>query len=154
MPDMTPPRQRQSAQDRDEIERFKRDVNLSELAASLGYRLVLREQSGRSKWRGSTASSISMRHPDTDDKIIIRRDRDRHWTYFSVRSDTDNGTVIDFLQQRGARGLGEIRKQLRAWLHEDRPKVPVELYRRSIAAQERNEAGAAEEYRRARAAPS
>jgi hypothetical protein len=115
----------------DELERFKRDVNLTELAASLGYHVIQRGRSAAGAWRGSVASSISMRHPDNDDKVVIRRDRDGHWTYFSVRRARDNGTVIDFLQNRGARTLGEIRKQLREWLHEDRPVVPVELYRRN-----------------------
>ena len=137
-----------------ELERFKRDVNLTELAASLGYRLVLREQSGRGKWRGSTASSISMRHPDTDDKIIIRRDRDGHWTYFSVRNDRDNGTAIDFLQNRGTRSIGDVRKQLRAWLGQDRPAVPVDLFRRFVDARPRDEAAADLAYGRARSTPS
>jgi hypothetical protein len=59
-----------------ELERFKREVNLTELAASLGYRLVQRGQTASGRWRGSSAASISMRHPETDDKVIIRRDRD------------------------------------------------------------------------------
>ena len=42
---------------------------------------------------GSTAASIMMRHPGTDDKIIIGRETDGHWTYFSLRKDEDNGTV-------------------------------------------------------------
>ena len=120
----------------DELERFKRQVNLTELAASLGYKLVHREQrrtsTGKVRWRGSTAASIMMRHPGTDDKIIVGRGADGHWTYFSVRRDDDNGTVVDFLQNRGVRGLGAVRKQLRAWLHEDRPVVPVQLYRSEV----------------------
>jgi hypothetical protein len=138
----------------DELERFKREVNLTELAATLGYRLVRRERSAGGKWRGSTVASISMRHSGTDDKVIIRRDRDGHWTYFSIRSDADNGTVIDFLQRRGSPSLGAIRKQLRAWLHEDRPPVPVELYRRDVAAQKRDEAAVAAAYERAGVARS
>jgi Toprim-like len=136
----------------DELERFKRDVNLTELAASRGYRLVDRERSAEGKWRGSTQASISMRNPDTDDKIIIRRDRDGHWTYFSVRDDRDNGTVVDFLQRRGQPSLGGIRKELRLWLRVDRPKLPVELYRPSVQIRERDEAAAAAAYSNARAA--
>lgn len=40
-----------------------------------------------------------MRHPSTDDKIVIRVEGDGHWTYFSVRDARDNGTIIDFLQR-------------------------------------------------------
>ncbi|HZL17081.1 MAG TPA: toprim domain-containing protein [Polyangia bacterium] len=135
----------------DELERFKRDVNLTELAASRGYRLVDRERSAEGKRRGSTQASISMRHPDTDDKIIIRRDRDGHWTYFSVRDDRDNGTVVDFLLRRGHPSLGAVRKELRLWLRVDRPKMPVALYRPSVRIHERDEAAAAAAYSRARA---
>jgi hypothetical protein len=55
-------------------------VELTELAASLGYDLDRGSHSG-------SRSSFAMRHPATDDKIIVRRDRDGHWTYFSVRDD-------------------------------------------------------------------
>jgi hypothetical protein len=136
----------------EELERFKRDVNLTELAASHGYRLVDRERSAEGKWRGSTQASVSMRHPDIDDKIIIRRDRDGHWPYFSVRDDRDNGTVVDFLQRRGQPSLGGIRKELRLWLRVDRPKLPVELYRPSVQIQERDAAAAAAAYSSASAA--
>lgn len=122
-----------------ELERFKRDINLTELAASYGYRLVERERSAAGRWRGSTQASISMRHPTTDDKIVIRRDRDGHWTYFSVRDDADNGTVIDFVQRRRVGGLGSVRKELRAWLHEDRPRMPVQLFRPNVRKQTRDE---------------
>ncbi|HVV53331.1 MAG TPA: toprim domain-containing protein [Polyangia bacterium] len=134
----------------DELEHFKRDVNLTELAASLGYRFVGRVRSAAGGWGGSTASSISMRNPDSDDKVIIRRDRDGHWTYFSVRTDRDNGTVIDFLQKRGARTLSDVRKQLRAWLREDRPIIPIDLYRRDVAPVARDEDATAATYAEAR----
>jgi len=146
----TLPSHRPTVRQDDELDRFKRLVNLTELAASRGYRLVLREQSAAGKWRGSTAASILMRHPGTDDKIVIGRDSDGHWTYFSVRDNHDNGTVVDFLQARGVRSLGAVRQQLRAWLHEDRPPVPVELYRRDVAKQTYDEAAAAAAYAQAR----
>jgi hypothetical protein len=125
----------------DELERLKRAVNLTELAASLGYRLVDRERSGNGRWRGSTPASVSMRHSGRDDKIVIRRDRDDHWTYFSVRDDRDNGTVVDFLQRRRAQNLGDVRKELRAWLRLDRPRVPPQLYRPNLQTRVRDAAG-------------
>jgi Toprim-like/Protein of unknown function (DUF3991) len=136
----------------EELERFKRDVNLTEFAAGRGYRLVGRERSAEGKWRGSTRSSVAMRHPDTNDKIIIRRDRDGHWTYFSVRDDSDNGTVVDFLQRRWQMSLGDVRKELRDWLRVDRPRTPIELYRPSVQIQERDGSAAAAAYSSARAA--
>jgi hypothetical protein len=137
----------------DELERFKRDVNLTELAASLGYRLVDRERSAGGKWHGSSQASVSMRNPDTDDKIIIRRDRDGHWTYFSVRDDRDNGTVVDFVQRRGQPSLGAVRKELRLWLGVDRPRLSPQLYRRNLKAQVRDPAAVNSTYASAASAP-
>ena len=57
---------------------------------------------------------------DSGDKIAVIRRADEkgalHWLYFSVRDDRDNGTIIDFLQNRGGGSLGEVRKTLRLWL--------------------------------------
>lgn len=97
-----------------ELDRFKR-INLAEYAASRGYRLVGREPTPNGGWRSSTSSSRLMRHPTTNDKIVLRIDRDGHWTYFSVRDDRDNGTIIDFLQRREARTLAAVRQELRGW---------------------------------------
>ena len=93
----------------EELERFKREINLGEYAASLGYQ-VDRQKSSR--------ASLAMRHPGTGDKIIIARSgADQHWTYFSVRDDRDNGTILDFVARRHpAMNLGKIRQELRWWL--------------------------------------
>jgi hypothetical protein len=151
---MTPYSHRPRAADGDELDRFKREINLTELAASYGYRLVERERSAAGNWRGSTAASISMRNPSTDDKVVIRRDRDGHWTYFSVRDDSDNGTVIDFVQRRRAGGLGGVRKELRTWLREDRPRVPLQLYRPNVRTQARDERAVRTAFESARAGHS
>jgi hypothetical protein len=120
----------------DELEQFKREVNLTELAASLGYAI-----------EGSKGgASVTMRRGRDDDKIVVRRGADGHWTYFSVRDDGDNGTVIDFLQNRRVRSLGDVRRQLRDWLRIDRPRVAPELYRQTPAARDRDVAGIRRSY--------
>lgn len=129
----------------EELERFKRAVNLSEFAASLGYQLVRGQRS---------AASVAMRHPGTDDKIIIRRDRDDHWTYFSVRDDHDNGSIVDFLQRRKSLTLGEVRKELRLWLREDRPRPPAEHFRETLGARTRGPDAIAAAYNNAAVAES
>ena len=110
----------------DELDRYKR-INLAEYAASHGYRLVRREPTKSGGSRGSTRSSLLLRHPANDDKIVVRLDVDGHWTYFSVRNDRDNGTIIDFVQRRGARDLTAVRQQLRTWSGQDRAPVPEYL---------------------------
>ena len=69
----------------DELERFKRDVNLTELAATLGYGSSI--ASGRPGESGVAAplpaSRCATLTPTT--KSSSGRDRDGHWTYFSIR---------------------------------------------------------------------
>jgi len=87
-----------------EIDDFKRRINLTEYAAAQGYALDRKE---------SSRNSVTMRGPG-DDKIIIGKDANSgHWIYFSVRDDADNGTIIDFIQNRQRFDLGEVRKALR-----------------------------------------
>jgi len=90
-----------------EIERFKTDIDLRAYAAGHGYELDRKES-----WRGSSV----MRHPATDDKVIIKRSSDGHYIYFSVRQDDDNGSIIDFVQKRMHLSLGAVRKELRPWI--------------------------------------
>jgi hypothetical protein len=90
----------------DELEDFKSNINLTEYAAGQGY--VLDK-------RASSRSSAVMRRPDGD-KIVIARGQDRHWIYFSVRDEADNGSIVDFVQKRRGLKLGRIRQELRLWV--------------------------------------
>ena len=108
----------------DELKRFKSEINLTEFAAGLGYRLDRRESS-----RGSAV----MRHPVTDDKIVIARDeRDGHWIYFSVRDERDNGTIVDFLQRRGHRTIPEVSRELHSWIGGAASGVATEIHRAEV----------------------
>src|ERR1700736_3562482 len=101
----------------DELETFKTDINLTEYAAASGYRLDR---------KASSRNSVVMVHPERD-KIIIAVDRDRHWIYFAIGEDTDNGSIIDFVQKRKGGNLGDVRSALRPWLFE---LAPSKTYRR------------------------
>ncbi len=89
-----------------ELERFKVEIDLRAFAAGQGYAWDKKES-----WRGSCV----MRHADGD-KIVIKRDADGHYVYFSVRSDSDNGSVIDFCLNRQGLNLGQVRQALRPWV--------------------------------------
>lgn len=89
-----------------ELETFKTGIDLRVYAAGQGYALDQRES-----WRGCSV----MRSADGSDKIIIKRDDDGHYVYFSVHRDEDSGSIIDFIQQRRRMNLGAVRKELRAW---------------------------------------
>ncbi len=101
-----------------EIEQFKRDVDLVAFSVSKGYRVDRRE---------SSQSSKVLRHDATGDKLIVSRAADGHWQYFSVRDREDNGTIIDFIQKREQKSLGEVRRELRGWTHTWPPQLPVRL---------------------------
>lgn len=101
---------------RDELDTFKRQINLTEYAAAQGYTLD-RPHSSR--------NSVAMKGP-TGDKIVIARDEGNGaWIYFSVHDDSDNGT-IDFVDHRRRMSMGEIRKELRPWIGQgvNPPKRP------------------------------
>jgi hypothetical protein len=96
-----------------ELEAFK-NIDLRVYAASHGYVIDPHES-----WRGSAV----MRHA-TGDKIIIKRDSDGHYVYFSVRDDSDHGTIIDFAKLRLGASLGAVRKELRRWVGTSSSAIP------------------------------
>jgi hypothetical protein len=98
-----------------ELDAFKRDIDLRQFAASLGYQIDKRDS-----WRGSTV----LRHGA--DKIVVRRNRNGHYVFFSVRDDRDHGSIIDFLQRRRHLTLGAVRQILRPWL--GRPAAALPLF--------------------------
>lgn len=92
----------------DELEHFKQRINLVEYAEAKGYEIDRHE---------SSRASVVMRK--AEDKIIIATDsKDGHSVYFSVRNESDNGSIIDFVQRRQGLNLGQTRKELRPWIGE------------------------------------
>lgn len=100
----------------DELHRFKSDIHLLQYAIErYGYR--------RDRAASSRASQV-LRHPTSNDKIVVRRAADGHWTYFSVRDERDNGTILDFIKERGGhRSLGPVCEELRGWFGIARPQA-------------------------------
>jgi hypothetical protein len=69
-----------------ELDRFKRDTHLVGFAVQrYGY---VRDR------RESSRACHVLRHLGPNDKIVVRKSQDGHWTYFSVRDSGDNGTII------------------------------------------------------------
>ena len=97
-----------------ELESFKIGIDLRAYAAEQGYQLDRKES-----WRGSAV----MRHPNGD-KIVIKRDDDNHYVYFSVRQDNDSGSIIDFVQYRQRLSLGAVRKELRPYIGLPSSRLP------------------------------
>lgn len=93
--------------DESELERFKVEICLADVAAGYGYVLDTRE---------SSRASLVMRRASDGDKIVVATAPDKHGVYFSVRNEADNGSVIDFVMHREGVNLGLARKILRPWL--------------------------------------
>ena len=89
----------------DEIETFKTRISLSAYAAGQGFTLDR---------KSSSRNSVVMR--SNSDKVVIAKASDQHWIYFSVHDDNDNGSIIDFVQNRQGLNLGQVRKELRPWI--------------------------------------
>jgi hypothetical protein len=110
----------------EELERFKREVNLVEFAAARGYEIDRRK---------SSRASVVMRHPANDDKIVISRaGADQHWTYFSVSDGRDNGTVVDFLLHREVTSIADVRAELRHWIGGISPRDRPDTLSRNVIA--------------------
>ncbi len=99
-------------QRKEELEKFKTEINLVEYAQSQGYQY---------RSQASSRNSAVLAH-DNGDKIVVATDTDGHGIYFSVRDEADNGTIIDFIQNRNNLTLGEVRKELRNWRDEPRTR--------------------------------
>jgi hypothetical protein len=97
-----------------ELDAFKREIDLRQFAVSLGYEVDRRES-----WRGSTVQRRG------GDKIVVKRNGNGHYVFFSVREDEDHGTVIDFVQRRQKLSLGAVRQILRPWV--GRPATPPQF---------------------------
>ncbi|MEM7387299.1 MAG: DUF3991 and TOPRIM domain-containing protein [Verrucomicrobiota bacterium] len=90
---------------KDELEEFKRRIDLRSYAISCGYEMDARA-SCRSSWVLSRKG----------DKVVVAQNTNGHWIFFSVRDHRDNGTILDFIQNRDWMTMGEVRKILRAWV--------------------------------------
>ena len=98
-----------------ELDAFKREIDLRQFAASFGYEMDRRES-----WRGSTVLRRG------GDKIVVKRNHNGHYVFFSLRDDRDNGTIIDFVQRRQHLTLGAVRQTLRPWI--GRPAAVLPLF--------------------------
>jgi hypothetical protein len=126
----------------DELDRLKSEINLTEYAASRGYRLDRRE---------SSRNSIVMRHPATDDKIVVARgEGERHWIYFSVRDPRDHGTIVDFVQRRDHVDIAGVRRELDAWIGGHHVDVASNLYRATVGPRVVDRQRVADAFQRAR----
>lgn len=97
----------------EELNRFKREINLAEYAQSFGYAVDRKK---------STKISPVLKK-DGDTLIVGQSKADGHYIYFNANNDSDRGSIIDFVKNRTGETLGHIRKRLRNWLNIPQPQV-------------------------------
>ena len=124
----------------DELESFKRQINLTEFAASRGFALDRRE---------SSRNSAVMRHPDGQKIVIARNQSNMNWIFFTILDDETNGTIVDFIQHREGGTLGQVRKILRGWLGSSRPDVQLPLFVQNLEPVSRDRIGVIAAWERA-----
>lgn len=107
-----------------ELDVFKREIDLRQFAVSLGYQIDRRES-----WRGSAVLRRGA------DKIVVKRNGNGHYVFFSLRDDSDHGTVIDFVQRRQRLSLGGVRQVLRTWVAQ--PACPTQFPKLEAASPDR-----------------
>ncbi len=92
----------------EELDQFKSKINLVEYAQSNGYELDKKK---------SSTNCIVLKD-ERGDKLLVGLDKnDNHYFYYSLKNETDKGSIIDFIQKRKNLNLGEVRKELRPWLN-------------------------------------
>jgi len=72
---------------------------------------------------------------------FFARGEDDPWIYFSVRDDTDNGSIIDFIQHRRRCSIGAIRQALRPWVGGSFVRPALDLCGPEVVAVSRDRAG-------------
>ncbi|HLG63113.1 MAG TPA: DUF3991 and toprim domain-containing protein [Ktedonosporobacter sp.] len=94
-----------------ELENFKRSVDLIQLAASYGYAIDSKE---------SCRTCVVMRSSDSASKIIVATAEDGHGIFFDVHGDAQ-GSAIDFVMYRENCNLGQARRILRDFTGKTHP---------------------------------
>lgn len=92
----------------EELDQFKTKINLVNYAQNNGYQLDQNK---------SSINCIVLKD-NQGDKILVGLDKtDNHYFYYSLTTETDKGSIIDFIQKRKNLNLGEVRKELRPWIN-------------------------------------
>jgi hypothetical protein len=89
----------------EELESFKRSVDLKSLAEAYGFRVVRKRKGG---------AIVEMRHEDGEKIDIADHAKDGHPVFKSWNHGAQ-GSVIDFVMHRDRCNLGQARKTLRHW---------------------------------------
>lgn len=115
---------RKMRNDRNELEAFKSSINLVHYALSQGYAVDPKRTSKNSTY---------MRHRVTGERIVVATSAQGHGIYFTIGSERDSGTIIDFVQNKQGLNLGQVRKALRPFAGLSQPTAAVKRVHDAVA---------------------
>ena len=98
---------------RDELERFKTEINLSEFLAGQGYKFD----------QGKSCQNHAVMGLG-DEKLVITRATNAQYSYTDTHNLKAAESVIDWVQNKRKINLGQVRKELRAWISASRVSKP------------------------------
>lgn len=119
--------------------RFKSEINLTQYAAAIGYEIDR---------KNSTKASVKMKNGC--DTVIISK-RNAVWVYFSPVDDRDNGTIINFVQNRTGKSLPEVGAELQSWIGGGVSLPQAKSYVREVEEQEYDPARVEKIFKKCRA---
>lgn len=91
-----------------DLDKYKLEINLTKYMASFGYVL----------WRkDSSKNSVAM--VKGEDKLIVAKGYTGFWIYFSIRDDSNNGTILDFHQYMTGDDWINTKRALNSWLGDE-----------------------------------
>lgn len=96
-----------------EIALFKKMIDLRHVAEDFGFLIDEKKSSQNSHF-----------YVRDRQKIVLSRQPNGHWTFFSVGEDRA-GSVIDFVQMQTGKNLGHVRKYLRTFLSNSAPALEI-----------------------------
>ncbi len=102
----------------EELERFKKEINLVEFAATKGFYI------DNSK---SSRNTTIMRRNDRSEKIAIGVNKNGHYVFNDLYA-SKGGTILDFSMREGAQNLGFARKELRTCSNMPKPELKYRKY--------------------------
>jgi hypothetical protein len=90
---------------RDELVRFKTEINLSEFLAGQGYKLD----------QGMSCQNYAVMDQG-DEKLVVTRATDAHYAYTDAHNLKAAESIIDWVKNKRKIKLGAVRKELRLWI--------------------------------------
>lgn len=113
-----------------ELNQFKEKINIAEFAQVFGYSIDKKK---------SSMSAKQLRNENGDKIVVMRNKENGHYVYFNMWNSSDKGSIVDFIQNRTKKNLGQVRKMCRQFINgelKEKVKEQVKITSSSYSRQE------------------